>query len=102
MSNGFLSPTRDGVLIRLRVSPGAGRSQIEGAYGEDALKLRVAAPPVDGRANAEAERFLAETLGLKRSEVSVVRGASGRDKTVLVRGASEGDLREALGDRLPR
>ena len=102
MSSGFLSPTRDGVLIRLRVSPGARRSEIEGAYGEDTLKLRLAAPPVDGKANAEAERFLAKTLGVGRSEVSVVRGVAGRDKTVLVRGASERELREALVDRSPR
>ena len=101
MSRGFLVPTGDGVLIQLRVSPGAKRSSLDGAYGEDALKLRVAAPPVDGKANAEAERFLAEMLGVPRSEVAVVRGVSGRDKSVLVRGAAEGELREALSDQLP-
>ena len=101
MSRRFLSPTDGGVLIKLRVSLNARRSGIEGAYGEDALKVKVAAPPACGRANAETERFLAETLGVRRSEVSVVRGLSGRDKTVHVRGASETALREALrGDRL--
>ncbi len=90
------------MIRRLRVSPGARRSEIEGAYGEDALKLRIAAPPSKGKANAEAERFLADALGVGRSEVSVVRGASSRDKTILVRGASERDLREALGDRPTR
>lgn len=101
MSRGFLVPTGDGVLIRLRVSPGAKRSSLDGAYGEDALKLRVAAPPVGGQANAEAERFLAKLLGVPRSEVAVVRGVSGRDKSVLVRGAAEGELGEALSDQLP-
>lgn len=101
MSRGFLVPTGDGVLIRLRVSPGAKRSALDGAYGEDALKLRVAAPPVNGTANAEAERFLAKTLGVPRSEVAEVRSASDRDKAVLVRGAAVGELREALSGRLP-
>jgi uncharacterized protein (TIGR00251 family) len=101
VSRGFLVPTGDDLLIRLRVSPGAKRSSIEGAYGEDALKLRVAAPPVDGKANAEAERFLAKMLGVPRSEVAVVRGASGRDKAVLVRSAAVAELREALSGRLP-
>ncbi len=101
MSRGFLVPTKDGVLIKLRVSPGAKRSSIEGAYSEDALKLRVAAPPVDGKANAEAERFLAKILGLPLSEVAVVRGASGRDKTVLVRGAAAGEVTDVLSGQLP-
>ena len=100
MSSGALSPTDDGVLIRLRVSPGARRSEIEGSYGEDAMKLRVAAPPTKGKANAEVERFLAQALGIGRWGVCLVRGATGRDKTVLVRGASEGELRRALRDRL--
>ncbi len=100
MSRGFLAPTGDGVRIRLRVSPGAKRTSIEGAYGEDALKLKVAAPPVDGKANAEAERFLAKVLGRPRSDVTVVRGASGRDKTVLVRGVAAEEIRGILLSQL--
>ena len=49
------------------------------------MKLRVAAPPTGGRANAEAEEFLARLLGVRRSEVAVVRGASSREKIVLIR-----------------
>ncbi len=52
--------------------------------------MKVAAPPRGGRANAEAERFLAELLGIPRPDVAVVRGASSRDKIFLVRGM-EGD-----------
>ena len=96
MSKGFLTPTKDGILLNLRVSPGAKRTSIEGPYGEYALKLRVAAPPVDGRANAEVERFLAQSLGVSRSEVAVIQGSSGRDKVVLVRGALARTVREAL------
>ena len=65
-------------------------------YGDKAIKLSVAAPPEKGRANAEVERFLAEALGLAVSQVEVVRGGSGRDKTVLARGASEKQASRAL------
>jgi uncharacterized protein (TIGR00251 family) len=59
VSKGFFTPTKDGILLNLRVSPGAKRTSIEGPYGA-ALKLKVAAPPVGGKANAEVERFLAK------------------------------------------
>ena len=93
---GFLTPARDGILLNLRVSPGAKRTSIEGPYGENALKLRVASPPVDGKANAEVESFLAESLGVPSSYVAVIRGTSSRDKVVLVRGVEEATLREIL------
>jgi uncharacterized protein len=95
VSKGFFTPTKDGILLYLRVSPGAKRTSIEGPYGA-ALKLKVAAPPVGGKANAEVERFLAKVLGLPRSDVAVVWGASARDKVVLVRSAHPQTLREAL------
>lgn len=85
--------------VCLRVSPGAKTTGIKGLYGENALKLAVAAPPEKGRANAEAERFLAAAVGVAASQVEIVRGASGRDKVALVRGVSVqhvGDALEAL------
>ncbi len=93
---GFITPARDGILLNLRVSPGAKRTSIEGPYGENALKLKVAAPPVDGKANAEVESFLAQSLGVPRSDVAVIRGTSSRDKVVLVRGVDASTLRGIL------
>ena len=101
MSKSFVVSTRDGAILNLRVSPGARQTSIEGAYGEDALKLRVAAPPVDGKANAEAERYVGELLGVPGSDVSVVRGASSRNKSILVRDARAEDVRERLSGHLP-
>src|SRR5918998_5301326 len=74
VSRGHITSTEDGILLNLRVSPGAKSSSIEGFYGESALKLKVAAPPLNGKANTEAERFLAKLLGISRSNVTVVRG----------------------------
>jgi uncharacterized protein (TIGR00251 family) len=101
VSKGFVTRTRDGAKIQLRVSPGARSTSIAGTYGEDAIKLRVAALPVEGRANAEAERYVAELLGVTASDVSVVRGASGRNKAVFVRGAEAEEVREILSGYLP-
>lgn len=97
---GFVRPSKDGALVKLRVSPGAKSTALKGLYGECAVKISVAAPPVDGRANTEIVRFLAGLLGVSRSAVEVVSGASGRDKTVLVRGATGEDIRARLNAHL--
>jgi uncharacterized protein len=82
--------TEQRTRLMLRVSPGATRSAVVGRHGR-AWKLRVAAPPVDGRANLALEAFLATTLGVGRDRLNVVTGASSRDKVVEVtgRGAEE-------------
>lgn len=71
------------VVLALHVQPGAKRTQAEGAHG-DALKVRLAAPPVDGKANAELVRFLAEAFGVPQRRVAIVRGETSRQKTVRI------------------
>ena len=100
MSRGPVAATKRGTLLNLRVSPGAKSVGIEGTYGESAIKVRVAAPPVDGKANAEVERLLAELLGVARSDISVIRGSSSRDKTLLVHGLEPAEVRSALDSHL--
>ena len=96
MSKGFLTTTREGTLLSLRVSPGAKRTSLEGPYGESAMKLKVAASPVDGKANAEIVRYLAELLDVPRSDVAIIRGSTSRDKTVLVQGQTREQTRKTL------
>lgn len=67
------------VLLRVRAQPGAARTAIRGEYG-DTLKIAVAAPPADGRANAALIAFLAKVFGLPRSAVTLVAGVGSRDK----------------------
>jgi uncharacterized protein len=74
---------------------------VGGPYGEGAIRLKVAAPSVSGKANAEVERFRAELLGVSRSDLAVIRGAASRDKTVLVRGLARAETRKALSPHLP-
>lgn len=65
-------------------------------HGE-ALKVRVAAPPVDGAANAELLRFLADLLGVSRARVQIVSGATARRKSVLLSGVTVEEVRRRLG-----
>jgi uncharacterized protein (TIGR00251 family) len=76
-----MSPAR----LRLRVSPGSARSEIVGRHG-DGWKVRVTAPPEDGRANAAVVRLIAETVSVARNAVSVVSGQASRDKIVELAG----------------
>ena len=96
----MITRTQDGILLNIRVWPDAQRTAIDDPYDESAIKLRVAAPPVEGKANAEIVRFLAELLGTTHSDLSVVRGASGSDKVVRVRGLGEAKIWEILSSNL--
>jgi hypothetical protein len=62
----------------------------------DAIKIRVAAPPVGGAANAELIAFVSKTLGVPKSDVSIVSGTTGRRKTIVVKGWSDEELRAHL------
>jgi uncharacterized protein len=96
----FVRLTKDGVYVKLRVSPGAKYTGIKGLYGEEALRLSVAAPPAEGRANAEIELYLARLLEVSRSGVVVVKGAQCRDKLVFVRDYGADELRARINDLL--
>ena len=74
----------DGSLtLDVHAQPGARRTEIVGIHG-DALKIRLAAPAVDGKANAELTRFLAEAFGVPQRNVALIRGEAGRRKTVRI------------------
>ncbi len=75
--------TPDGWLLTLHIQPGAKKSEVVGLHG-DALKVRVASPPVDGKANEALVAFIADQLGLPKRAVQLVRGDTSRAKTVLV------------------
>lgn len=74
---------RDGVTIQIRAQPGAKRTESAGLYG-DCLKVRLASPPVDGKANECLIEFLARRLGVKRAQVRITAGLSSRRKNVFV------------------
>ena len=84
-----------GVVIAVHASPGASGNKVAGLHG-DALKIRVHASPVEGRANKELVGFLAEQLDVPRQSVAIISGETGRRKRILVRGLSVDEVRERL------
>ncbi len=88
---------KDGALrVRVHVKPRASRSRIVGER-DGTLEVAVAAPPVDGEANAELVRTVARQLGVPRGAVTVVMGATGRTKLLAIAGIDEATLRARLG-----
>ena len=83
----WLNRAADGsVILTLHIQPGAKKTEIAGLHGE-ALKIRLAAPPVDGKANAALIAFLAKACGVSKSSVELVSGDTSRAKRVRVSGA---------------
>ena len=83
------------IRLNLRVSPGAGRSAVVGRHG-DAWKLRVAAPPERGRANASVVSLLATSLEIGRPDLRIVSGAVSRDKVVEIVGLTLEEAEQRL------
>ena len=83
----FARDVPGGVELDVLVQPRASRTRAVGEHG-GRLKIQVAAPPVEGEANAALVEFLAGALGVRKSDVALVRGDSGRRKTVRIAGVS--------------
>jgi len=75
------------IILNLHIQPGAKKTALAGLHGA-ALKIRLAAPPVEGKANDCLIEFLADYLGVARAQVALVSGATSRQKRLRVRGAS--------------
>ncbi len=86
-----------GAILEIVVQPRASRTRVVGEH-DGRLKLQVAAPPVDGEANAAVVEFLADALGIRKASVSLVRGDTGRRKTVRVEGVSAERVLAVMGD----
>lgn len=81
----FVATDRGNLLLHCHIQPKASRDAIVGIH-DGRLKVQVASPPLDGKANEQLIRFLAKTLGVAKSRVTLVRGHSSRFKTLLIDG----------------
>ncbi len=77
----------DVLTLTLHVQPGAKRSEMAGLHGE-ALKIRLAAPPVEGRANEALLKFIAESFGVPLRQVELKQGGQSRHKVVAITGSN--------------
>lgn len=94
----MIEQRNESVRVRIRVQPRASRTEIVGEH-DGALKVRVAAPPVDGAANDELVRFIARRMGVAQSRVRVTTGEAGRSKVIEIDGVDVRTVRMALLDR---
>lgn len=93
--------TKDNTIrLRLAVQPGAKRTTIVGEY-DHCLKIKIAAPPVDGAANEEVLTFMAGLLGLKHRQIKLVSGQMSRRKTLELQGISLTDVHKIIMSSLP-
>jgi uncharacterized protein (TIGR00251 family) len=92
---GWLREEGAGVVLELLIQPRASRTRVVGEH-DGRLKVQLAAPPVDGEANDALVEFLAGALGVRKADVTIARGETGRRKTVRVAGASAAVVARAL------
>ena len=90
-----VEPSANTLTFSVKVVPRANKNQIVGKES-GAVKIRLNAPPVDGKANEALVRFLAETLGVARSQIEIVAGHASRHKVVRVRGVTARQLEQAV------
>ncbi|MDO8347010.1 MAG: DUF167 family protein [Rugosibacter sp.] len=84
-----------GVTLTLHIQPGAKKTEVVGAHGE-ALKIRLHAPPVEGKANVHLLAFLADCLAVPKAAVTLLGGETARAKRVRVVGVDAADVRSRL------
>jgi hypothetical protein len=94
MATPYVTTTGAGIDLKVRVIPRSSKNQV-GGVRQDALVVKLTAPPVDGKANHALLKFLAKRLGIAPSLLSIEKGASARDKLVQISaeaGMTEGDV----------
>ena len=84
-----------GCTLKVRVQPKASRNQVDG-FEEDTLRVRVTAPPAEGKANDGVITLLSKTLGVSKSRLEIVRGFSSRDKLLSVENLSDEEVRRRI------
>ncbi|OGO07029.1 MAG: YggU family protein [Chloroflexi bacterium RBG_13_56_8b] len=90
-----MSFSERGVELWLRVHPNAARNELVG-FSEGVLRLKIAAPPVRGKANKELIAFLAQKLGLSKGDLTILKGHSSRNKLISIAGLSREELTRRL------
>ncbi len=85
----WLQQTEKGLIVTVRVVPRASKDEIAGPIGNEALKVRIQAPPLEGRANTYLIKYLARLWNIPRSNLEILSGEKGRNKRLLISGPSD-------------
>jgi uncharacterized protein (TIGR00251 family) len=90
-----VNETEEGVTFAIRVLPRSSKCELAGLQ-KDALRIRITAPPVEGRANEESIRFLAALFNVKRNQVVIKAGRKSKNKLIYIAGLTREDILAAL------
>jgi uncharacterized protein len=90
-----IKPCDNGIRFSAIIQPRSSKNEVTGVYN-DALKIRLTSPPVDGEANKACMRFFAKWLGVSPSKVNIVQGLSSKNKTIEVVDLTEKQFHEIL------
>jgi uncharacterized protein len=93
-------PTMSDTLLKVHVNPRSSRNQVTG-WKDECLSIKITAPPVEGAANKACIEFLAELLGVKKGQLTLVSGATSRDKLFMVEGLTQVEVDGRLESRQP-
>jgi hypothetical protein len=85
-----------GAALTVRVTPRARRTEVAGILEDGTLRIRLTAPPIEGRANAALVDYLAEVLGIRKSRIEIVAGEKGLDKIVSITGMAALEVQRRL------
>lgn len=91
----WITETSDGVIVSVHASPRASKNRIEGLHG-DALKIRLKAPPVDGKANEALIGFLSDALDIPQRRITLLSGQASRHKRLAISGVTLSGVRGVL------
>lgn len=91
----WIRETADGALLPVRAMPRASKNAIQGVH-DGALKIRLTAPPIEGKANAALIKFLSKALDIPRAQITIASGETGRNKTVCFSGMSKNQLSKRI------
>lgn len=91
----FYSINKDIVILRVRVVPASSKNEVVGLH-DDRLKIKLKAPPVDGKANEALILYLSEVLNVKKIHISLIRGQTSRSKDLEIQNTDEATVKKLL------
>jgi uncharacterized protein len=97
----YVRETLEETLISVFVQPGSSRNKVEGII-DGTVKIKVTAPPIEGKANDACLKLLAKEIGIPKSSLYIVAGERSKRKTIAVKGYSKDEVSKRLSRLIPR
>jgi len=91
----MMSDTGGEIRLSLNVYPGAAKNEVV-SFTDDLLRIKIAAPPLKGKANRELVAFLSKYLGVGKGNINIIKGHTSRNKIIAINGISQEELRQRL------